>query len=605
MSERNTDQGYQYLLNMNSSILPKINKYIIYVFIFALLSIFVVHLVNGDKNLIQIYDNLDSEITTRLLPKQAGNLYSISNESIVPQAMNGLKRNSFNASATNIETTIFYFFSPIYFYLLNFIIINAIAFAGVYLLFSRYIFAGIKDQNKILASLLAFSFILLPAFTIYGMAVLGSPLLLYCILNIVNGKRSVFNYLFIAIYPFYSSLVLGGHVVLVLLFVAGLIYYFIKKNKKAGLQFMGIAVAMGFLYLISEINLINQFLFDSDFVSHRTAWDPTFDQISQTSETLGFTDAFRRVINFIQHGEINAKVYPIPILIFLVVLLVFNFKSLIRNKYILPIFTGLILISLLYGFYFSDLKPWVYLKNQFILLKTFRIDRIFFFWSVFWYIMFAFMVKNAFDSKKKFLIVTAYVFVIFNLLNVAQHNRNIKSNTAIFLGLKNHSMISYKKFFAEDLFNKIKADIKEPLDSFRTINIGFVPAVSQYNGFYTLDNYSNNYPLSYKKDFRRIVAPELEKSEKWRTSFDKWGGECFVFTSEIEYRYEFIPAEKSLKKLEINTEALYEMGGRYVLSALDIENNDENYLEFLKKYTDENTPLVIYLYKVIPPAERF
>ena len=61
-----------------------------------------------------------------------------------------------------------------------------------------------------------------------------------------------------------------------------------------------------------------------------------------------------------------------------------------------------------------------------------------------------------------------------------------------------------------------------------------------------------------------------------------------------------MPNKKSLHKLEINTEVLYNMGGRYMLSAIEIENHKDINLQFLKKYTDENTPLIIHLYKVLP-----
>ena len=175
-----------------------------------------------------------------------------------------------------------------------------------------------------------------------------------------------------------------------------------------------------------------------------------------------------------------------------------------------------------------------------------------------------------------------------------------QANVAIFVKGKAKSAITWKKFFAEDLFDQIKSDIDEPLDSFKTVNIGLTPAVSLYNGFYTLDIYSNNYPIEHKRSFRKVIAPELEKSPKWKASFDKWGGECFVFSSEIEYRPRFIPYETELEKLEINTRQLYEMGGRYILSAVEIKNYDELNLQMRKRYTDPSTPLIIYLYVVLP-----
>ncbi len=589
---------------MKEKILLNINRYGFYVLLFGLLFIFAIQLINGEGNVFKIYDNLDSEITTRLLPLRNGNLFSFSNDEVIPQLANGLKRNSLNASAHNFESLLFYLFPPVYAYLLNYILINLIAFIGVYLLFSQYLLKDLTNQNKIIAALLAFTFTLLPSYTIYGMAILGAPMLTYCILNFVNGRKKVWSLLFIVFYPFYSSLVLGGHVFVGLLFLTGLWYYF-KVDRKIAIKLIGISILLGGLYVVSEINLFNQYLFDKSFVSHRTDWDPTFDQVNQTAETLGFLGALERALILVRQGEINAKIYPKIIIGFLFFMLIFNFKSVRRNAYILPLVYGMIIIMLLYGFYFSDLTPWIYLKNQFMLLKTFRIDRIFFFLPVLWYVLFALLIKNALDSKKRWMYYVAYAFLVLNFLYVPLKNRELMANAAVFVKGTPPTIITWEKFFAEDLFDQIKKDINDPLDSFRTVNIGLTPAVSLYNGFYTLDLYSNNYPIEHKRNFRKIIARELDKSPKWEASFDKWGGECFVFSSEIEYRPQFIPYEKELKNLEINTAALYDMGGRYILSALEINNYNTLNLRFLKKYTDPSTPLTIYLYEVLPPEIKF
>lgn len=42
------------------------------------------------------------------------------------------------------------------------------------------------------------------------------------------------------------------------------------------------------------------------------------------------------------------------------------------------------------------------------------------------------------------------------------------------------------------------------------------------HGFYTVDGYSNNYPLEYKHRFREVIAAELEKNEEVRVYFDLW-----------------------------------------------------------------------------------
>jgi hypothetical protein len=563
----------------------------------------IVHLVNGEDNIIPIYDNLDSEITARLLPLREGNLFSISNEEIVPQQMNGIKRNSLNASALSIQSVLFYLFPPIYAYLINFLIIKLLAFAGVYLLFSGYMLKDIENQNKIISGLLAFTFAIHPAYTIYGLAVLGLPLLIYCVLNILNGKNIYLNYLFVIVYPFYSSLVLGGFVVVGVMFVCGLWYYF-RNEKRLGTNIVSISVMLGLLYIVSELNLFNQFLFDGSFVSHRTAWDPSFDQMAQTPEPLSFAGALHRVNNFFWYGEINAKIYPLVIFSFFIFMLVVRFRKIISDRYIISLFVLLVVIAFIYGFYFANVGPFIWMKEKSQLFKTFRVDRVFFFWAVYWYVFFALLIKSAFASKTRSMVIVTYLFVFLNLIYVFDNNRELKANIVISIKQKEREIISYKKFFAEDLFNKIKADIEEPLSSFRVVSVGLTPAVSLYNGFYSLDAYSNNYPLEHKYNFRRIIAPELEKSEKWKTSIDKWGCELFVFSSEIEYRPEFIPNKSSIEDLQLNTAALYEMGGRYIISSVEIKNFTQLNLRFVKQYTDKNTPLKVSLYEVLPYLAR-
>ena len=588
---------------MENRILNLLNRFSFVILLAGLLLLFGIQLINGEHNVFKIYDNLDSEITSRVLPIRNGNLFSFSNDEVIPQMANGLKRNSLNASSRNFESLLFYWFPPVYAYLINYILINLIAFFGMYLLLSRYILKDVGKNRFIIAAVLAFSFTLLRSYTIYGMAILGAPMLTYCILNFVNGRSKFLSLLFIIFYPFYSSLVLGGHVYVGLLFVTGAWYYF-KSDRKVAVKLMGIAMLIGALYLVSEINLFNQYLFDRSFVSHRTDWDPTFDQIDQTAETLGFGGALIRAWDLIIKGEINAKVYPLFIMVFLAFMLIFNFKSIIRDRFVMGTLVLITIISLLYGFYFSDLKPWIYLKNQFMLLKTFRIDRIFFFLPFFWYILFALLIRSAFLSGKKFLIIASVVFLMINFFYIPMKNRELMANVSTFVKGKPKTMITWEKFFAEDLFTQVKKDIGLPLDKYKTVSIGITPAVSLFNGFYTLDIYSNNYPLSHKRSFRKIIAPELEKSPKWKASFDKWGGECFIFSSEIEYRPDFIPSEKSLKNLELDTRILFLMGGRFILSALEIENADDLNIRFRKRYTDPKTPLELYLYEINPPRKR-
>ena len=143
--------------------LPKKTHYLIFL---GLIIYFLIYIINGENSVIKISDNLDSEILFRLLPKQSGTLFSISNDTVVPQIMNGLKRNSLNASALSFITLLFFLFTPFWAYLINFIIAKSLAFFGMYLVMNKYIFKDIPKNRELISAILAAGFTLLYAYTI-------------------------------------------------------------------------------------------------------------------------------------------------------------------------------------------------------------------------------------------------------------------------------------------------------------------------------------------------------------------------------------------------------------------------------------------------------
>jgi len=125
------------------------------------------------------------------------------------------------------------------------------------------------------------------------------------------------------------------------------------------------------------------------------------------------------------------------------------------------------------------------------------------------------------------------------------------------------------------------------------------PAIAQYNGFYTLDMYHVNYPLSYKHSFRPVMERELEKNEKYQRYFDEWGARCSIFVSELDDNFMNTREENnSIQNLEINSRALYDLGGQYVFSAVEILNYKDNNLELVDTFEREDSPWRIRVYSI-------
>ncbi len=76
---------------------------------------------------------------------------------------------------------------------------------------------------------------------------------------------------------------------------------------------------------------------------------------------------------------------------------------------------------------------------------------------------------------------------------------------------------------------RLEEVIGRDMETYRVAHLGMSPAPSLMHGFYTVDGYSNNYPLEYKHLFRRVIEKELLKNEQTRLYFDEWGSRCYLF----------------------------------------------------------------------------
>jgi hypothetical protein len=162
--------------------------------------------------------------------------------------------------------------------------------------------------------------------------------------------------------------------------------------------------------------------------------------------------------------------------------------------------------------------------------------------------------------------------------------------------------VTYEKFVANRLFQRVIDRIGRPLDRVRTVAVGMHPGVLQMNGLYTLDAYASVYPLAYKASFRKIIAPELSKDATMRAYFDTWGSRCYVLTATYRTKYwneDMSGRHLGLNALAIDFDAFRALGGTHIISAYDIR--DRRFLErahLLGVFSDQPTARDVYLYEV-------
>lgn len=156
--------------------------------------------------------------------------------------------------------------------------------------------------------------------------------------------------------------------------------------------------------------------------------------------------------------------------------------------------------------------------------------------------------------------------------------------------------MSYEEFYSEGLFGEIKEDIGYSGEW--SVAYGFHPAVLEYNGIATLDGYLGFYPQQYKEDFRRVIAPALDRVEASRIYYDDWGARAYVYSgSEDSVVSNFKSFTAADRDLYIDTEAFGELGGKYIFSRFELSNAEELGLGFVKAYGTEASPYMVYLYE--------
>lgn len=157
--------------------------------------------------------------------------------------------------------------------------------------------------------------------------------------------------------------------------------------------------------------------------------------------------------------------------------------------------------------------------------------------------------------------------------------------------------LSYEQFYAEELFDKIKADIGYQGEW--AAAYGFHPAVLEYNGIATLDGYLGFYSQQYKEDFRKIIAPALERVEATRIYYDDWGARAYLYSGTD---LSIVSATKTVyatdDRIYMDGQAFRELGGEYLFSRIKLSNAEDAGLSFRGEYTADDGSMTIYVYHI-------
>ncbi|GGJ87385.1 putative membrane protein YkoS [Lentibacillus kapialis] len=524
----------------------------------------------GEDMHIRVHDNMDSNIVWYKLLAESGQFFSISE---LPNIINGLPRSTL-ATPFDIMVWFYTLFEPMTAYTIGQTIMRFAGFFGMYLLLQRQI------GSKWIITGVALSFAMLPFWPSGLLSIAGLPLALYLFLSIrENGWQAPwYHWLTLMLIPFFSNFILT------FVFFLGLMGLFWLSDwvrfRHSNQAFFTAIAGMTSIYLFKNYMIIYSMFINEDFTSHRNALDLGHNTLVETISLF-----FKNFLTGHTHDmALHTKIIlPVVGLAFVVAV----------YKHLRPmLLAGLLLfnaaLSLWYAFWYWE--GWRVVKDNVMLANTFNFSRIHFLDPMIWYICFA-LALWIFWRHVRFGKVVVALLIILQCMNVFWLNEELKYDR---LG-----MPTYAEFYSEELFESIEDYIGKNQSDYRVVSIAMHPTIAQFNGFYTLDTYNNSFPLTYKQRFRKIIAPELDKNTALKNYFDTWGGRLYMYVAELGENYIFRKdSDNVIDNLEINTDVLREMGGDYVLSALPIENHQENQLAFEQSFENDESIYKIYLYRI-------
>ena len=537
-----------------------------------------------DQGRYMVWDNLDSVHVWFKTLLESGALFA-PNNTIVPQMMGGLPRGSF-PSEFYATTWLYALLGPLPSYVTERFIISFVALCGMFLMLSTYVIPA--KENIIIATGVATCFAVLPFWPYGGLSLAGIPLVIFGYLNIRSDRQKWYDWLVLLTFPFYSSLVLSGVFLIFVLFIILLRDSILRKNIPWN-QIAAICVLSG-SFIVSHYRLFIAFFVDSNYVSHRAEFQPV-DGFYAWHTTIS------QAISLFLYGQPHAhSLHLFIILPTVCAAVVIAYFRQFPQKIFLIGFTCLAAMSVLYGL--SDSAAFRPIDHLIRAIVPIEYTRFYFLAPVIWYSLFAVSLVYIKHACKERLLVPLLLLIAQLVVLYSQHEL-VQGE----LGWKRGSKVTpkYSEFYASEQFTEIKRFIAKPVESYRVGVVGMHPAIALYNGFYTVDGYSADYPLEYKHHFRRAIAGELAKHEYRTRYFDRWGSRAYLFTGAETAMMSTKWSELSktgIDDISFDWSCLNDLGATYIISALPLKARAAGSVNLISVFRNDDSAWDLYLYRI-------
>ena len=560
----------------------------------------------GENSIIIGFDNVDCDLIYKHLLKQSNHLFCLNPTHEIPIILSEFKA-TYIHSIFNFNNLFYYFFPTFWAYILNGFVARIIGYTGVYFLLNTQF--KLKYKGTIL--LLSLMYALIPFYSIYGISIMGLPLLYLAFCKLAKNQNLFFNLGVILFYTSYSHFFLVGPFLIIFF---GFLFL-IKDNRNKNYFYGLLTLVLGFLIFNSLF--LYQYIFG--VVSHRVEFNP-FISSNDTPISSVF---YEFLINFLFGIEHFSIFFIGP----LIVLFALTRNNPLKSKNFLAIIV-LSIWSVVYEHYlprisftptrFTLLFPLLILLSYIEILKQSSTR-----WRYISVILIAQIAININNDaevggniKRLIGFKSEAYFEFLNKSLIDPFNKNIQDNKWPFQQIASFGFfgsdrqirtrvlgyedIYFDQFYSIYSFDKIKSYL--PINA-KTISVGFHPSISQFNGVSTLDSYQVYYPLVYKKKFRKIIQPEIKKNKTLEEYYDYWGNRIYAFSNELFNSCKFDcsrsrEAKNKIRSLDFDMNYFRQMGGTHVISAVEILNFKEMGLTFLDKIDTSKSRYIFYLYEL-------
>lgn len=537
------------------------------------LILFLPYLILGQGTAVPLADQLDSNHVWYILLKEHQAFLASPFTEI--DGFLGIQYRLSYPAGLSVISALYFLLPPFLAFFLNKVLIYTIGFWGLWLL--------VKDQFGFSSYFAAWCALIWSTSFFYpfmGAGIAALPAILYSFQRIQTYRSAWYDWMIIAIYPFYAELVL----VTLFVWIAALavVVFGFLITKKANPLFLLSTALMFFLMMLKDYQLVLAFFTPSDFISHRTEF--VFDGY--------IVNRVINPINTLARGEYTGIMYsPIIIGFTLVFLLVNLWKG--RLKFATCIsFSAAVLIALM-AFLLSLPEIPQTIASIIPSLASLSLGRISNLVALGLFLAFFLASKEVSTSLRTIAFGMVLIFQI-GLVNY-EWRSFLKSFYPFPVAWSENP--SYREVYSNSAYQKIKDILPTEYQGYIG-HVNLPPAITAFHGLKTIDGYLANYKLESKHQIQKVIAAELEKQNHIKSLFSYWGNKAYLYHgTQLEWIYPFTDVFGSgISELDFNWEYLKSNLNTHYLISTEKITIDE--LHLVSDIKETNSCWDLYLYQI-------